>query len=388
MILERTDLFGNTTREVINEGKKTSKLQFEPEIIKIESFTQKGVFYEIDKKNYTCTCPAFMRRPKQFCKHLKKLIGLGDDEPEVGVSTSLLKSNFQKCVRLGKVEDALKSAKLWAKKEPVDFLRRLVVVLVEECVLHPKLGEVSDLLKNINKKKTLDKGDMDLVLSIIKDVVECEYREFWDTHHPEKDAVDKFFHTNIYETTLHTLGMEERKLVESINFRSKLGGMQGDMRMLGFLTRLWLYRFSTKLWSANSLNKYFKFNSVDSDKISDEVKPENITLSAVDFHCSPLLRILLKKDWIIGLIQTNFVCNTNEELELRLKDVVWRCRSSINTKKTISTDEVFDWLNFANEKPYHYELTYKQKYLDIYSKLEIQINNISQWYIQKQFENK
>ena len=46
-------------------------------IIKIESLTSPGKFYEIDTMALTCSCPAFANRRrfgKDFCKHIQKFI--------------------------------------------------------------------------------------------------------------------------------------------------------------------------------------------------------------------------------------------------------------------------------------------------------------------------
>ena len=44
--------------------------QIAPERYEVESFSQRGTFYEVDTRLGSCTCPAFTRGFKQPCKHL------------------------------------------------------------------------------------------------------------------------------------------------------------------------------------------------------------------------------------------------------------------------------------------------------------------------------
>ena len=46
-------------------------------IIKVESLTSQGKFYEVDTQELSCSCPAFIHRKrfgKDFCKHILKVL--------------------------------------------------------------------------------------------------------------------------------------------------------------------------------------------------------------------------------------------------------------------------------------------------------------------------
>jgi hypothetical protein len=73
--------FGN--RVIYNKSMGNNK------VLKIQSFTTEGVFYDVDIINKTCTCPAFMKK-NTICKHLSKVLGLNKS----GFSNSLLNQMF------------------------------------------------------------------------------------------------------------------------------------------------------------------------------------------------------------------------------------------------------------------------------------------------------
>ena len=353
---------------------------FGDEVIRVESESEQGKFYDVNKTSKTCNCPYFTKR-KSMCKHLKSVLGIFEQQRKMiesakenlgGISKSLLKSALQKSIRRGHLDNSLIIGKALMESDVLDFLRRLAIITAEEAVAHPFFYKITDRIKISSAMSVLEKDEKDLFLSIIADVVECKNREYWDTEHPEKDSL-----------VVGDLDFMEKRLVDAISYRSKIGGMPGDIRMMSFFTRLWTSRFASKNWDMGKLNSCFTFHSINSDKIR-KVSKEDISREAVDFHVSPMLKLLLRKEYVVKLIKDNFDIKDAEELELRLKDIMWRCRSSINIRHTISTGKIFNWLDFENEKPYYYKLEYKNKYLSIYDKIKGEMDKIADWFINKQ----
>ena len=75
---------------------------FGDEIVRLTSFTDDSIGYEINKTKKTCTCPHFTKNGgKVVCKHLKHILGI-KDKKEVkkksynGINPSLVKSALQK----------------------------------------------------------------------------------------------------------------------------------------------------------------------------------------------------------------------------------------------------------------------------------------------------
>ena len=73
------NLKGNFMKIEIGQKKQKSiiKDKKSSNIVKIKSFTKKGIYYEVDKKKKTCSCPAFQYRLQNqgfLCKHLIKVL--------------------------------------------------------------------------------------------------------------------------------------------------------------------------------------------------------------------------------------------------------------------------------------------------------------------------
>lgn len=110
-----------------------------PRKVKVESFTTKGVFYEVDTDAGTCTCMAFMR--KGDCKHLEFVKTGKKPEPKAktkfvsirGYQVDEVSSALQKEIRRGNEENAC-----WWARELLDsdlswkFWRRVKVISVED----------------------------------------------------------------------------------------------------------------------------------------------------------------------------------------------------------------------------------------------------------------
>ncbi|MFZ2978038.1 MAG: SWIM zinc finger family protein, partial [Candidatus Magasanikiibacteriota bacterium] len=363
---EKVDLFGNVTREIVNEETgKISKLKFIPEIVKIESFTDKGIFYEIDKKNCTCSCPAFQKQSRKMCKHLKKV--LFDKEPMVGFSISLLKSAEQKAVRRGDVNRAVKCAKIHLKKDCNDFWRRLAIIVLEDVVLHPDYKRIVDLSLDTSKKTYIqNKEDDEFGIGIIEQLARCEWRDF--------DYKD-YLKTKSYDTfeKFESLSDKEKELINAIKLRAKLGGMSWDMNMLNGLAVVWTYRFFEKEYTVEDLEKMYSKPQIKYDEISDKESEDDILTAAVDFHCSPILNILLKKPQIV-----NFVNNIYPDFEAKLilEKIVWKERSAVSYKKNITNKQVVD---HYQDKTSQFLEEHRDRFGRIYEFISNDLENISKW---------
>lgn len=381
MIYEKRDLFGGIERATVNENTgKISRLKFEPILVKIESFTQKGIFYEIDKANFTCTCMAFQTRPKKMCKHLQKVLGVGE-EREKGFSSSLLKSAVQKAIRRGDVDRAVKCAKIHLNKNCNDFWRRLSVIVIEDVVLHPEYRRIVELASLTTKKSYVRNSEDDnFGLKIVEQLARCEWRDFEFEEYFQNRRQDKFGELAVSEKYI-TLSEDDKALVNAMRWRGKMGGMEGDMKMLDLMSKIWIYRFAEKECSAEDLKKLFPEVSTDYDKVSTNERADDILLSAVDFHISPIVNIIMKKDWVREMVSNEFDTTDEGEIKHYIKDIIWRMRSAVSFKKCLLNGKVYDWLGSGDEK--FYKIKNKEKYIKIYSKIQGQLDGISKWYIEK-----
>ena len=298
-----------------------------------------------------------------------QLNGIGTQIP---YSASLLKSSIQKATRRGDVDKALSCTKSLLDKDPRACLRRLMVVVLEDGLLLPNYAELAVLTDRIRQKgASLTEQDKTLVLTMVADLTRCEWRDF-DKGNP--DYVEGY--------KLAKLGDAELALVNAINYRARIGGYKGDLDMLRSYARIWSKRFAEG-WDIDRLKKYFTGEIVEYADVPYATN-EDIPLEAVDFHCSPVGRILLKKPYVSRLIQEAMPERTRQWAEPWTSDedmlnkIVWCLRSGVNYKKVLWTGKQVDWLVEDNIPKKHWDY-----FKSIYNKIQGELDNLAHWYLEK-----
>lgn len=112
-------------------------------IVKVESETTPGLFYEVNLIERTCTCPSFNKNKGKECKHIKKLISQlnGNSNPNSrfkmktknGYNLDEVVSALQKSIRRGLEEDAMYWALEMVDSGYIRYMwRRLLVIASED----------------------------------------------------------------------------------------------------------------------------------------------------------------------------------------------------------------------------------------------------------------
>jgi hypothetical protein len=293
--------------------------------------------------------------------------------PDLPFNSSLLKSAVQKSIRRGEVDKALATAKSLVDKDPVGCLRRLMVVIIEDGLLHPDYAKLAILTDRARQKDmTLTEVDKSLVLTVVADITRCEWRDF------EKENPD---FTEGYK--IAKMDAEELALINSINFRVRIGGWKDDMQMLRDYSKVWNKRFADGTWNMDKLKSYFTGETVEYADIP-YASVEDVPIEAVDFHCSPVGRILLKKPYVSQMLQTAIPTETRgwagewQSDEDLLNKVVWCLRSGVNFKKILWTGKPVNWLVSDKIPVEHWE-----DFKSIYQKIESELDNIAKWFLDK-----
>jgi hypothetical protein len=292
---------------------------------------------------------------------------------DISFSPSLLKSAIQKAVRRGEVDKALACTKSLIDKDPRACLRRLMVIVMEDGLLLPNYDKLAVLTDRIRVKgSSLTEEDKTLVLSMVADLTCCEVRDF------EKNNPD---YSKDYK--IAKLEAEELALINAINYRVRIGGWKDDMDMLRRFAKVWNKRFAEGTWDINKLRGYFTGEVIEYADIPYASK-EDIPIEAVDFHCSPVGRILLKKPYVSKLIQEAMPTDMRgwagewHSDEDMLNKIVWCLRSGVSFKKVLWTGKAVDWL-IEDQIPEQN----RKDFQSIYQKIEPELNSIAQWYLDK-----
>ena len=207
----------------------------------------------------------------------------------------LLKSNLQKAVRRGKNIVAIGTALAMLQKEPVELVRRLAIICIEDvCVMdtYPVLV----WLMMTDKHYLPTTGDFYLILQIVNSLCNCT--ETFDHTYKYKDFV--LNHESLQDLKRHDVLL-------ALFYRQKYGGMKGDIEMLNS---------GISYYTAN----YGQIVKTDFSTIDFEIPDElEILECAVDFSPFPFI-----------------LDNINKKTGLdngKIKEFIWFAESAWNFRK-------------------------------------------------------
>lgn len=293
--------------------------------------------------------------------------------PDLPFNSSLLKSAVQKNIRRGNVDEALACTKSLLDKDPRGCLRRLMVVILEDGLLHPDYTKLAVLTDRVRQKgMELTEADKSLVLTIVADITRCEWRDF------EKDNPD---YTEGYK--IAKMEDEELALINAINYRVRIGGWQDDMQLLRCMSRIWQKRFAEGSWDIDKLRGYFSGETVEYGD-TPHAGIADVPVEAADFHVFGIGKVLLKKPYITEMIRKAMPPETRGWAKPWVSDedilykVCWCLRSGISYKKVLWTGEPVNWLE-ADKIPQEYWLDFRT----IYGRIEGELDSIGRWFLNK-----
>ena len=242
---------------------------------------------------------------------------------------STLKSAIQKSIRRGETRRALKcSAELMrrsrhekggGKNQFLDLVRRVIIIAIEDVVLHPDLPVLAWIMAACSKGFRASEVHFHFVLRVVRDLANSTYREPCI-----RDDEDEEVRRGSYEEIDHEIS---KLLVRSLLLRKEFGGMKGDMRMLENAARVW----SGRLKGCHNdmvLRDLFPLSDMMSDELKSVLRnpllEADVNTAAVDFHCAP--RIAL-----------DVLSETNQSLDREddFRSAMWYYRSGINRKRIV-----------------------------------------------------
>lgn len=217
-------------------------------------------------------------------------------------SVPLLKSNLQKAIRRCQTNIAIKSALAIIQIEPLELLRRLPIIYIEDVCLMDSYPIIVWLMM-AEKEHLLDKNDIDIILHVVKSL--CETQTYYD------DSID---YTMDFELTHKNLqDLENKDSVLSIYYRAQYGGLKGDMTML----RNSVYYYSKR----SSVIEKTIYNSINYAELGGNL---DILPEAIDFHPFPQM--------IQNLVKQTYLDNND------IKQHIWFVESGVNIRKPNTLD--------------------------------------------------
>jgi hypothetical protein len=290
---------------------------------------------------------------------------------------SLLKSAIQKNVRRGRVKEAVKCTKSALESDLHNTLRRLPVIVLEDALLHPEMDFLVHMIKNSsNNDYQLTEKHAQKICEIIAQSAATNKRDEFLFVNQDAQEADNW-HT--YE---EGMDHKEKSLVKSLAYRGSIGGLQFDVRLFKEMANAWAMRFASAKWDIEKVKSFFP-EVIDFEYTElGYAQREDIPIEAVDFHCSPLVHILLRKDYVIEKLNEHYPEWGNKDA---LTKVIWTMRAGVNTKTQIHLEEPVDWMDCKyKEDPCGDE--HRHKLEDIMQTVKEEADSIANWFLDKKEE--
>ena len=223
-----------------------------------------------------------------------------------------LKSHLQKNIRKKDIDRAISTSLHLIKLDLNEFLRRMIIIHIEDTFLHYSLNTLIWLMiANSTKKFKMKKYIYEWILGFVYITCNTKKIDNYNKTIHSYDYKNNYDELNSYEKL--NIKEEEISTLYSLNMRIAYGGMECDINMIKKCINLWKNRFLTDKVHMNfmkirPINIYVK-----------ELPIENWDYSAIDYHTN--------KNFI-DFISKKF--NYNEE---ELKKIIWYNSSGINYRK-------------------------------------------------------
>lgn len=301
------------------------------------------------------------------------------------ISFSLTQSLLQKSVRRSQGMISAKAMKEMLIQDENKTLRRMLIVVLEDAFLHPNYGILGTMYQQgVGHKRKLTPEEKDMLVQMAFDIGSVNFRDVWvdeDSKFMDNEEVKIGLENRVDNLPkLAKLPEKEQEIIEAIRYRAFAGGMMGDRVMMWNYYCLWLNRFASGEWTYNKLKAMWRMSEITFDSV-EGLKREDILPEAADFHCCPLLKILMRKDYVNKLLDEYDPALINAEYQTRedaLGDVLWRQHSSFNNKIEIDSGKIRDW--------YAKGLGKTKNRLDeekIYARTKDDVYGIANWFIGK-----
>lgn len=222
-----------------------------------------------------------------------------------------LKSHLQKVIRRSNPYKALLTAWHFLDLDLHDFLRRLCIIAVEDCIPLKGYSTLVWFMAAVTKGYVLSDSQISWILGYVYDLSLCKHYE----------QICHIPNISVKSIKMRTLEQEGKDLLYSIVLRKAFGGMRSDKDMCLQAAKLWSARYQTKSLFLELRDRQNKF-----------ISPPDIVMSksdwvagAIDFHCAPNI--------VVSMWEKH-----DEYSEEEIKSAIWHCSSSVTDKNNIAQD--------------------------------------------------
>jgi len=222
----------------------------------------------------------------------------------------ILKSNLQKCIRRKKTTEAIITADELIRLDFNTFIRRLIIIMIEDVFMIPNVFSVIVWLTIASSKDFIpDLRTVSWLLGVVKLLSEEDiYDSIYKIH-------DKYIKDYNSHDICPKLTKQQKTILYPILIRKGYGGLPGDMKLLDklfYVTSQRLEKIGDRFFKYNRIVKYIMPMSEFHELSTYIIKP------SIDFHCTNL------DQKIAELYDLDVV---------DVKDTIWFFRSCVNIRE-------------------------------------------------------
>ena len=288
---------------------------------------------------------------------------------EEQLKTSVIKSALQKNIRRGRAVAATRVAThmCLSPESFVECVRRLVIISLEDAILHPEVPILTWLMCATSKGFEPSDAMRACVIRIAGEMAAISVKDRVSYGAAAAGSSDALTLSDV-EAQLAT---EESTLVQSLIIRAHFGGMPGDVAMLHGYSRIWLQRFKE---NESNTSVPLDYDSLRNSEIIEEsenkspwlsylelaheaaresndaeaasatwggfMRREDIPIAAVDFHVSNCVESVLQVPTIrLKIVDIGKELGFGDEMNVTdsVKSAIWRHSAGVNLKVAIET---------------------------------------------------
>lgn len=245
-------------------------------------------------------------------------------------NVSYIKSLLQKAIRRGDEDISIKCAFHFIKMDIVQFLRRLLIIMIEDVIIHHSFNVILWLMVVVSKdpKFKLNTYMIKYLIGVIYVLVHIKKKKILNNIDIEP--------INELELLNEIMEKKNRSIIYSLLFRKSYGGLKGDL----FLIDKYVMNLIKDL---NNIGKYYNIIVRPIELIMDELNLDEWIIDSIDFHVDKrVIEYIMKKH--------NLDYNT-------IKKLIWNNCSKLNYRVKQSN------YNYVEFKKIEYDLRRIQYYL-------------------------
>ncbi len=263
----------------------------------------------------------------------------------------ILKSNLQKCIRRKLTSPSINTALTLLCLDADQLLRRLSIIMLEDVILNNDILLLLWLMCAHSKGFPINDIFMLKIINMVHFLSVSNFRE----------SYKKISDFNLKKVDLNNLCNKKKNILWALQLRCSYGGMNGDMKMINYFTKIWYERFCDNFILEDNPD-ILKLENIKIISLND------IHVSSVDFHCTN----------IISYIKNKYP----EILDNDIKNSIWYNRSSKNYRKNLIDDKNLNDQNIHNDS--NYDNIWKEigKYTNYVSKIILRNLFIDKIYVE------